>query len=154
MGINLINDMEFLVVVIVGIWVLKVIGVNIYIFNVIIDMCGSFLVGEFECEILFVFKCYFLVYDVFMVEICGEYVYIKCYQFLIVVKGLVYVVVDDGNYCEQFVFDKLNFGLYLLLMIWGIQYKYFEDVVLLVFVLEFYDLLDYICEYGVFIELV
>jgi hypothetical protein len=37
-------------------------------------------------------------------------------------------------------------------MTWGIQYKYSEDAVLLVFASHYYDPADYIREYGAFLE--
>lgn len=137
-----------------GIRASKVTGVNIHTFNAITDMRGSLSVGEFEREIPFVPKRYFLVYDVPTAETRGEHAHIKCHQFLIAVKGSVHVVADDGNCREQFVLDNPNFGLHLPPMTWGIQYKYSEDAVLLVFASEFYDSADYIREYGAFIEMV
>ena len=153
-GTNSTNDTELSAAATAGIRASKVTGVNIHTFNAITDMRGSLSVGEFEREIPFVPKRYFLVYDVPTAETRGEHAHIKCHQFLIAVKGSVHVVADDGNHREQFVLDKPNFGLHLPPMTWGIQYKYSEDAVLLVFASEFYDSSDYIREYGAFIELV
>jgi acetyltransferase-like isoleucine patch superfamily enzyme len=127
-------------------------GVQLHTFNAITDMRGSLSVGEFEREIPFVAKRYFLVHDVPTAETRGEHAHLKCHQFLIAVKGSVHVVADDGERREQFVLDKPNLGLYLPPMTWGIQYKYSEDAVLLVFASDFYDSDDYIREYGAFIE--
>jgi len=135
-----------------GIRASTVTGVQMHTFNAIADMRGSLSVGEFEREIPFVPKRYFLVYDVPTAETRGEHAHLKCHQFLIAVKGSVHVVADDGERREQFVLDKPNLGLYLPPMTWGIQYKYSEDAVLLVFASNFYDSADYIREYGAFIE--
>lgn len=151
---NSTNDTELSVAPTTGVRASKVTGVNIHTFNAITDMRGSLSVGEFEREIPFVPKRYFLVYDVPTAETRGEHAHIKCHQFLIAVRGSVHVVADDGNHREQFVLDKPNFGLHLPPMTWGIQYKYSEDAVLMVFASEFYDSADYIREYGAFIELV
>jgi len=148
------NDSELSAAPTTGVRASKVTGVHIHTFNAIADMRGSLSVGEFEREIPFVPKRYFLVYDVPTAETRGEHAHLKCHQFLIAVKGSVHVVADDGNRREQFVLDKPNFGLHLPPMTWGIQYKYSEDAVLLVFASEFYDSADYIREYGAFIELV
>lgn len=153
-GANSTNNAELSATPTTGIRASKVTGVNIHTFNAITDMRGSLSVGEFEREIPFVPKRYFLVYDVPTAETRGEHAHIKCHQFLIAVKGSVHVVADDGNRREQFVLDKPNLGLHLPPMTWGIQYKYSEDAVLLVFASEFYDSADYIREYGAFIELV
>jgi dTDP-4-dehydrorhamnose 3,5-epimerase-like enzyme len=130
----------------------SVTGVQMHTFNAIADMRGSLSVGEFEREIPFEPKRYFLVYDVPTAETRGEHAHLKCHQFLIAVKGSVHVVADDGEHREQFVLDRPNLGLYLPPMTWGIQYKYSEDAVLLVFASDYYDSADYIREYGAFLE--
>jgi acetyltransferase-like isoleucine patch superfamily enzyme/dTDP-4-dehydrorhamnose 3,5-epimerase-like enzyme len=127
-------------------------GVQLHTFNAIADMRGSLSVGEFEREIPFEPKRYFLVYDVPTAETRGEHAHVECHQFLIAVKGSVHVVADDGERREQFVLDQPNLGLYLPPMTWGIQYKYSEDAVLLVFASHYYDPSDYIREYGAFVE--
>ena len=38
-------------------------------------------------------------------------------------------------------------------MVWGIQYKYSHDAVLLVFASHYYDAADYIRDYNEFIDL-
>jgi Acetyltransferase (isoleucine patch superfamily) len=146
------NDTELSAAPTKGIRASKVTGVQIHTFNAIADMRGSLTVGEFEREIPFVPKRYFLVYDVPTAETRGEHAHLKCHQFLVAVRGSVHVVADDGDRREQFVLDKPSLGLHLPPMIWGIQYKYSEDAVLLVFASEFYDSADYIREYGAFIE--
>lgn len=129
-------------------------GVKLFTFNAIPDMRGSLTVGEFEREIPFVPKRYFLVYDVPTAEVRGEHAHFACHQFLIAVKGSVHVVADDGDKREEFVLDRPSNGLYLPPMTWGIQYKYSADAVLLVFASDFYDNSDYIRDYGRFVELV
>lgn len=129
-------------------------GVKQFTFNAIPDMRGSLTVGEFEREIPFVPKRYFLVYDVPTAEVRGEHAHFACHQFLIAVKGSVHVVADDGDKREEFVLDRPSNGLYLPPMTWGIQYKYSADAVLLVFASDFYDNSDYIRDYGRFVELV
>jgi len=129
-------------------------GVKQFTFNAIPDMRGSLTVGEFEREIPFVPKRYFLVYDVPTAEVRGEHAHFACHQFLIAVKGSVHVVADDGTKREEFALDRPSIGLYLPPMTWGIQYKYSADAVLLVFASDFYDNSDYIRDYGQFVELV
>ena len=129
-----------------------VVGVQMHTFNALADMRGSLSVGEFQKEIPFIPKRYFLVYDVPTAETRGEHAHMKCHQFLIAARGSVHVVADDGTHREQFVLDKPNLGLFLPAMTWGIQYKYSEDAVLLVFASEYYDSADYIREYGAFLK--
>lgn len=137
-----------------GIRCTSVKGVQLHIFNAINDMRGDLSVGEFEREIPFVPKRYFLVYGVPTAEVRGEHAHLHCHQFLIAVRGTVHVVADDSCNREEFVLDKPNLGVYLPPKIWSIQYKYSHDAVLLVFASEFYDAADYIREYDKFLELV
>ena len=88
------------------------------------------------------------------VETRGEHAHRKCHQFLIAVKGSVRVVADDGTKREEFLLDRNNKGLYLPPMVWGIQYHYSPDAVLLVFASDYYEPDDYIRDYGQFIDLV
>lgn len=128
--------------------------VTLHTFRAVPDMRGSLSVGEFEREIPFRPLRYFLVYDVPTSEIRGEHAHLTCHQFLIVVKGVVHVVADDGENREEFVLDRNNLGLYLPPMTWGIQYRYSSDAVLLVFASDYYNSEDYIRDYRQFLELV
>jgi acetyltransferase-like isoleucine patch superfamily enzyme/dTDP-4-dehydrorhamnose 3,5-epimerase-like enzyme len=132
----------------------NVAGVTLHTFRAVSDMRGALSVGEFEREIPFVPQRYFLVYEVPTAEVRGEHAHVKCHQFLIAVKGSVHVVADDGNVREEFILDRNNLGLYLPPMTWGIQYRYSNDAVLLVFASDYYDPSDYIRDYDKFVELV
>ncbi|BFI96981.1 MAG: WxcM-like domain-containing protein [Rhodanobacter sp.] len=129
-------------------------GVQLHTFNAVTDMRGTLSVGEFEHEIPFAVKRYFLVYDVPTSEVRGEHAHHQCHQFLIAVRGSVHVVADDGHNREEFVLDRPHVGVYLPPMTWGTQYKYSNDAMLLVFASHFYDASDYIREYDKFLELV
>lgn len=132
----------------------KVSGVTLHSFLAVSDMRGCLSAGEFEREISFTPRRYFLVYGVPTAETRGEHAHLKCHQFLIAVKGSVHVVADDGNVREEFVLDRNSLGLYLPPMTWGIQYRYSHDAVLLVFASDYYDPNDYIRDYDKFVELV
>lgn len=132
----------------------KVTGVAFHAFRAVSDMRGCLSAGEFEREIPFIPRRYFLVYDVPTAETRGEHAHLKCHQFLIAVKGSVHVVADDGNVREEFVLDRNNLGLHLPPMTWGIQYRYSQDAVLLVFASDYYDPNDYIRDYDQFMEVV
>ena len=118
------------------------------------DMRGSLSVGEFERTVPFQPKRYFLVFDVPSREIRGEHAHRTCQQFLICIKGSCTVVADDGKQRREFLLDRPNLGIYLPAMVWGIQYKYSSDAVLLVFASEYYDSSDYIRDYSEFMLLV
>jgi hypothetical protein len=49
--------------------------------------------------------------------------------------------------------DQPDIGLHLPPMVWGIQYKYSSDAVLVVFASHYYDSGDYIRSYAEFCQL-
>jgi acetyltransferase-like isoleucine patch superfamily enzyme/dTDP-4-dehydrorhamnose 3,5-epimerase-like enzyme len=128
-------------------------GVSLHIFKAIPDLRGSLSVGEFEREIPFKPKRFFLVYDVPTADTRGEHAHHKCHQFLIAVRGSITVVADDGEKREEVTLNRPNIGLYLPPLIWGIQYKYSSDAMLLVFASDYYDSEDYIRNYDEFIRI-
>jgi UDP-2-acetamido-3-amino-2,3-dideoxy-glucuronate N-acetyltransferase len=129
-------------------------GVTLHELPYIDDMRGSLSVGEFERSIPFLAKRYFLVFDVPSREIRGEHALRTNQQFLICVNGSCSVVADDGKQRQEFLLDRPTLGVYLPAMVWGTQYKYSSDAVLLAFASEYYDPNDYIRDYTEFIELV
>ncbi|VVO02208.1 UDP-3-O-(3-hydroxymyristoyl)glucosamine N-acyltransferase [Pseudomonas fluorescens] len=129
-------------------------GVTLHTFKAVPDLRGSLSVGEFEREIPFTPKRYFLVYDVPTADTRGEHAHHQCHQFLIAVRGSIRVVVDDGVTREEITLDRPNMGLYLPPKTWGIQYKYSADAMLLVFASDYYDADDYIRDYGEFVDLI
>lgn len=129
-------------------------GVTLHTMNEVSDIRGSLSVGEFERTVPFKSERYFLVYEVPTAETRGEHAHRVCHQFIIAVKGSVHVVADDGKNREEFVLDKSNQGIYLPPMTWGIQYRYSQDAVLLVFASHYYDSSDYIRSYDEFIAIV
>ncbi|WP_438299326.1 WxcM-like domain-containing protein [Pseudomonas sp. NMS19W] len=122
-------------------------------FKYIADMRGDLSVGEFHKEIPFTPKRYFLVFNVPSQKTRGEHAHHKCHQFLICVKGSCAVVVDDGTNRAEVLLDAPNKGIYLPPLTWGIQYKYSEDAVLLVFTSDYYEAEDYIRDYSEFVKL-
>lgn len=129
----------------------EVAGVKLHTMLTVPDMRGALSAGEFEREIPFVPRRYFLVYDVPTTETRGEHAHRQCHQFLIAVKGSIRVVADDGHRRQEFLLDRSNLGLHLPPMVWGIQYHYSADAVLLVFASDHYDADDYIRDYGEFL---
>ena len=63
-----------------------------------------------------------------------------------------HVVVDDGVNRQEIVLDRPEIGLHIRPLVWGTQYKYSADAVLLVFASHPYDADDYIRDYGVWLE--
>lgn len=125
-------------------------GVTLYRHPIVIDPRGNLTAGEFGRDVPFMAKRYFMVYGVPSRETRGEHAHRECHQYLQCVSGNCAVVVDDGHQSAEIVLDEINMGLYLPPMIWGTQYKYSRDAVLLVFASHYYDSADYIRDYTVF----
>lgn len=126
-------------------------GVTLHRMLEAVDIRGGLSVGEFERDVPFAVKRYFLVTNVPTAETRGEHAHRKCEQFLIAVKGSVHVVADNGVQRQEFLLDSHSLGLYLPAMTWGVQYKYSADAVLLVFASHYYDSEDYIRNYDQFL---
>lgn len=129
-------------------------GVTFHRLKTIRDIRGSLSVGEFPRDIPFTPKRYFMVYDVPNKETRGEHAHRQCHQFLICVKGQCSVLVDDGVHRAELVLDGADKGLHLPPMVWGVQYKYSQDAMLLVFTSDYYDSADYVRDYAEFLTLV
>lgn len=129
-------------------------GVTVHRFPLIPDIRGSLTVGEFEKHIPFTPKRYFMVFDVPSKETRGEHAHRECHQFLICIKGSCAVLADDGMERTEVLLDAPDKGIYLPPMVWGVQYKYSPDAVLLVFASHHYESSDYIRDYDQFITAV
>ena len=127
--------------------------VSLHQMNRFKDMRGDLSVGEFLKDIPFEPKRYFLVYNVPSQKTRGEHAHHKCKQFLICVKGSCAVVADNGKSRCEIVLDSPEKGIYLPPLIWGIQYKYSSDAVMLVLASESYDPEDYIRDYNEFLKI-
>lgn len=127
-------------------------GVTQHQMRTVPDMRGSLSAGEFLRDIPFTPQRYFLVFDVPTAQTRGEHAHYSCQQFLIAVKGSVRVVADDGENRQEFLLDSPSQGLYLPPMVWGIQYDYSPDAVLLVFASDYYEADDYIRDYVLFLD--
>jgi len=126
----------------------RVKGAALYNLRKVEDMRGTLSVAEFQKEFPFVPKRYFVVYNVPSERIRGRHAHKKCGQFLICINGSVSVVLDDGKSRSEYALDRPNAGLYIPPMVWGVQYKYSKDAVLLVFASHKYDKNDYIRNYD------
>lgn len=117
------------------------------------DKRGNLSVGEFERDIPFAVKRYFLIFDVPTREVRGEHAHRLCHQFLICIRGSCRVLLDDGQHRCDLTLDRPNLGVYLPPMTWGGQDSYSPDAMLLVFASEYYDPDEYIRNYDEFCAL-
>ena len=128
-------------------------GVRLIDLPVIDDLRGRLTFAEIEDRLPFAPKRFFFVYDVPSREVRGEHAHRRLQQFLICVRGSVAVVVDDGRGRRaQVRLDSPTQGLLIPPRVWGIQYQYSEDAVLLVLASDVYDAEDYIRDYDEFLE--
>ena len=128
------------------------IGVKIYKLPIITDIRGSLSFSEYGNFLPFEIKRYFIVYDAPSKEVRGEHAHKELKQFLVCVKGSCSVMVDDGSSREEVFLDSPSIGLYIPPMVWGVQYKYSKDAVLLVLASDLYKEDDYIRNYDDFIN--
>jgi len=124
--------------------------VTVYHMPLVDDLRGSLSYGEMQRHVPFEVKRYFLVFDVTNENIRGEHAHRNLHQFLMCVAGRCHVVTDDGVHRHEFILDTPTKGVHIPPMIWGTQYKFTRDAILLVFASEFYDAADYIRDYAEF----
>jgi len=128
-------------------------GVTLHRLPLVEDLRGYLSFGETLREVPFEVKRYFLVFQVSSEQVRGEHAHRVQHQFLICVHGRCHFVADDGEKRQEFVLDSPTIGVHLPPMVWGAQYKYSKDAVLLALVSDVYDPADYIREYAEFLRL-
>jgi acetyltransferase-like isoleucine patch superfamily enzyme/dTDP-4-dehydrorhamnose 3,5-epimerase-like enzyme len=116
------------------------------------DLRGSLAVAEFHALPFAPQRC-FVVHDVPGKEVRGEHAHRECEQFLVCVQGSCAALLDDGCTRCEVLLDSSAKGLYVPPMVWGTQYRYSRDAVLLVFASHVYDPQDYIRDYQQFRDL-
>ncbi|MFN0107346.1 MAG: WxcM-like domain-containing protein [Blastocatellia bacterium] len=129
-------------------------GVTIYDLPQFVDMRGSLVVGEFDRNLPFQPKRFFTVFDVPGREVRGEHAHRRLHQFFVCLKGDCSLVVDDGVHREELRLSSPTVGVHVQPMVWGIQYKFSSDAVLLVLASDKYEADDYIRDYDEFRQLV
>ena len=126
-------------------------GSELYLMRRITDPRGSLTVGEVPSEVPFLPERYFVVFDVPSTELRGEHAHKQCQQFLICLHGSCRVLLDDGTQRCEVILDRPDMGVYMPEMIWGTQYQYSADAVLLVFASRPYEADDYLRTYEEFL---
>jgi UDP-2-acetamido-3-amino-2,3-dideoxy-glucuronate N-acetyltransferase len=129
-------------------------GATLNELRLIEDLRGTLSVAEFAREIPFVPKRYFVVFGVPSKEVRGEHAHRTCHQFLVCIHGSVSILLDDGRKRREVRLDRVDMGVYLPPMVWGTQYRYSSDAVLLVFASHDYDPTDYIRTYEEYLRVI
>ena len=86
-------------------------------------------------------------------EVRGEHAHKTCHQLLICVKGSLQVLLDDGVSRAEVLLQDPATALYMPPMIWGSQFGYSGDAILVVLASHPYDSSDYIRDYEEFFAL-
>lgn len=126
-------------------------GCGLFLMRRIADARGSLTVGELPSELPFSPERYFVVFDVPSVELRGEHAHKQCQQFLICTHGSCRVLLDDGHRRCEVTLDRPDMAVFMPEMIWGTQYRYSSDAVLLVFASRPYEATDYLRTYEEFL---
>ncbi len=126
-------------------------GERLYLMRRVTDARGALSVGEVPTEVPFSPARYFAVFDVPSVELRGEHAHKRCQQFLICLHGSCRVLLDDGAKRCEVTLDSPDMGIFMPEMIWGTQYRYSPDAVLLVFASRSYEADDYLRTYDDFL---
>jgi UDP-2-acetamido-3-amino-2,3-dideoxy-glucuronate N-acetyltransferase len=132
---------------------LRVRGVRLFHAPIVKDLRGNLSARESGKGLPFVPARVFAVFDVPSREVRGEHAHRVCEQLLVCLRGSVSVVADDGDTRQEIELATPELGLYLPPMVWGVQYKYSADALLLVYASHPYDPDDYIRSYDEFVRL-
>lgn len=118
------------------------------------DMRGHLVPLEYAVDLPFTPQRSFFVFGVKSRHVRGEHAHKECEQFLIAVSGELTVVLDDGSSRREIKLSEPNKGLYIPAGVWGVQYQFSDDAVLMVYASREYDDDDYIRDYDEFISYV
>ena len=128
-------------------------GVTIHALTNARDLRGSLTAAEFA-ELPFTPQRLFTVFDVPSESVRGSHAHRECAQFLVCLAGAVSCLVDDGSTREEISLASSEFGLHIPPLVWGTQWRYSGNAVLLVLASHPYDPADYIRDYEEFLAVV
>jgi acetyltransferase-like isoleucine patch superfamily enzyme len=132
---------------------LTVRGVTLHSMPIISDVRGSLTAGEFGQQLPFVPQRYFTVFNVPSHEVRGAHAYRALHQFFVCLKGACALVVDDGHNRVELKLNTPAIGVHVAPLVWGTQYKFSPDAMLLVLASDKYEPDDYIRDYDEFVQL-
>jgi UDP-2-acetamido-3-amino-2,3-dideoxy-glucuronate N-acetyltransferase len=125
-------------------------GVTIHPLTNARDLRGSLTAAELS-DLPFTPRRLFTVYDVPSESVRGSHAHRECSQFLVCLAGSLSCLVDDSAAREEIRLASSEVGLHIPPMIWGTQWRYSRDAVLLVLASHPYDAADYIRDYEEFL---
>lgn len=125
-------------------------GISLDTLPMVRDLRGNLIARETGRGLPFSPARMFVIFDVPSKEVRGEHAHRECHQLLVCLKGAVNCVVDNGCERAEYCLDSPEKALHVPPMVWGTQYKYSRDAVLLVLASHPYDPSDYIRDYDTF----
>jgi dTDP-4-dehydrorhamnose 3,5-epimerase-like enzyme len=128
-------------------------GVTLHVLTQARDGRGALAALELS-DVPFEPRRIFTVYDVPSESTRGSHAHRKCHQFLVCLAGNLVCLVDDGRCQDEVRLDGPTHGIHIPPMIWGTQWRYTRDAVLLVLASHPYDAADYIRDHAEFLALV
>lgn len=132
----------------------RVRGVTAYWLPKMEDLRGSLCVAEIGKGLPFVPRRCFTVFAVPSREVRGAHAHRRLRQALTCVHGDCALMVDDGRHREEIVLDSPQTLVVIEPMVWGVQFRFSPDAVLVVLASDEYDAADYIRDYDEYLELV
>jgi UDP-2-acetamido-3-amino-2,3-dideoxy-glucuronate N-acetyltransferase len=132
---------------------LAVNGVTLYKLPNTSDLRGDVAMEELGSELPFEPRRYFVVSDVESREVRGKHAHRAMHQFFVCLKGYCSLVVDDGEHRAELLLKSPAVGVHVAPMVWGIQYRFSDDALLLVLTSDKYQPDDYIRDYDEFLSL-
>ena len=132
----------------------RVQGVALVALTLATDLRGSLIAGQVGQGLPFEPRRFFTVFDVPTREVRGEHAHRHLHQLLVCLRGECHLHVDDGRIREDILLDTPRLGVHLAPMVWGVQYRFSADAILLVLASAEYDPDDYIRDYDEFCRLV
>jgi len=128
----------------------RVRGVTLHRLTTARDLRGSLVAAEFG-DLPFAPQRIFTVYDVPSESVRGAHAHRVCSQFLVCLAGALSCLVDDGASRAEIRLASPEVGLHIPPMVYGTQWRYSRDAVLLVLASHSYDAADYIRDYEEFL---
>jgi UDP-2-acetamido-3-amino-2,3-dideoxy-glucuronate N-acetyltransferase len=130
----------------------RVRAVRVFNLPLISERRGQLSYGQFDEQIPFIPKRYFIVFDVPQGIERGGHAHRDVHQFLVCVTGSCSVAVDDGASKDEIILDGPARGVYIPPLVWAAQRNYSAGAVLLVLASDVYNEDEYIRDYADFLR--
>jgi UDP-2-acetamido-3-amino-2,3-dideoxy-glucuronate N-acetyltransferase len=118
------------------------------------DNRGNLVAIDFEKQLPFIPKRFFVTFDVPSETVRGEHAHLECAQVLLPIAGRIHVLLNDGFQSQEYTLDDPSVGLYIPKLIWSTQKSLGSSSVLGVFASHAYEESDYIRNFEKFVEFV